>query len=194
MGLSIYSIQQLRELSRKVERENDFAPAHSEHVADLALELCRELGIRGVRKDAIIAASLIHDVGKLTVDGSVLVKREKLTDLEWHRIRMHPMISAQLALQSGLSGAVVEIVYYHHVWYNGNGYPDNAFKKGRRISIGARILAVCDAYDCMVSPRAYRERRTPQEGICELERWSVKQFDPTIVELFARIVGGRHAS
>lgn len=191
MNNSIYSLRKLRELARKLDRENNYTPCHSENVANLAMDLCKALGIRGKRKDMIIAACLIHDIGKVGIDQKILDKKERLTDIEWLRIKRHPTISAMLAKEAGYSDKVAEIIYYHHVWYNGNGYP-KATKKGARIPIGARILAVCDTYESMISKRSYKEVASRQEAIDELKKNSIRQFDPRIVEVFSRAVAAEN--
>lgn len=193
MNNSIYSLQKLKVLAKKIDRENNYTPGHSENVANLALDLCRALNIRGKRKDMIVTACLIHDIGKLVVDREILLKNEKLNVAESLKIKIHPIISAKLARQAGLSKAVVETIYYHHVWFNGNGYPDDAYRKGARIPVGARIMAVCDAYDTMVSSRSYKERMSKQEAIKELQKFSVKQFDPRIVEVFIKTLNGNQS-
>ncbi len=189
MGDSIYTIQRLRAMSQKLDRENNFTPCHSENVANLSLDLCRELGIRGKRKDMIVTASLIHDVGKFGVDKSIWAKPGKLSASDWLEVKRHPALSAQLAKQAGLGKDVIETIYYHHVWFNGHGYPD-VKKKGSRIPIGARIIAVCDAYDAMVSQRPYKEGLQKAEAIEELKSGAVRQFDPRIVQVFAEMLGG----
>lgn len=189
MDNTVYSLQNLKEFARRLDRGNNHTPCHSENVANFALDLCRALGIRGKKKDMIVTACLIHDVGKIAVDPDVLEKHEKFNDVETLKIRLHPVISARLAKQAGLDKTVVETIYYHHVWFNGRGYPDKAYKKGQRIPIGARILAVCDSYDSMISQRSYREKITREKAIEELRRSAVKQLDPRIVEVFIGIIG-----
>jgi putative nucleotidyltransferase with HDIG domain len=186
--MSIYSLAKLKELARRIDRENNYTPCHAENVANLAMELCRALNIRGKKKNMIITACLIHDIGKIAVEPEILVKQKRLSAAESLKIRMHPIISAKLAKQAGLSKVVIESIYYHHVWFNGNGYP-HGYKKGVRIPIGARIMAVCDAYDTMVSKRAYREMIPPEEAIRELQKSSIRQFDPKIVDTFVKVMG-----
>ena len=188
MNSSIYTLNKLKELARKLDRENNHTPCHSENVANLALELCRALNIRGRKKDMIITACLIHDIGKLAVKPEVLSKNGKLSIVEALRVKLHPIISARLARQAGLNKTIVETIYYHHVWFNGNGYPDNAVKKGARIPIGARILVVCDTYDSLISKRSYKDVKSKEEAVEELRKNSIRQFDPRIVEVFSRIV------
>ena len=190
MTNSIYNLSKLKELARRLDRENNYTPCHSENVANLAMEICRALNIRGKKKDMIITACLIHDIGKIAMGPEVLLKHERLSAAESLKIKLHALISARLAKQAGLDNAIVETIYYHHVWFNGNGYPDAAYKKGTRIPIGARIMAVCDAYDTMVSSRAYKEKIPKEEAIKELQKNSIKQFDPKIVEIFIKAVNG----
>jgi len=188
MNNSIYSLRKLRELARKLDRENNYTPCHSENVANIALDLCKALGIRGKRKDMIIAACLIHDIGKIGIGRKILEKKERLTDIEWLMIKRHPAISAILAKEAGYSDKVAEIIYYHHVWYNGSGYP-KAAKKGARIPIGARILAVCDTYESLVSKRSYKDIKSSQDALGEIRKNAIRQFDPRIVEIFSEVIG-----
>jgi putative nucleotidyltransferase with HDIG domain len=188
--MSIYSLSKLKEFARKLDRENNYTPCHSENVANLALELCRALNIRGKKKDMIIAACLIHDVGKATVGAEILEKHERLSAAEALKIRQHPVISAQLANQAGLSKTVIETIYYHHVWYNGRGYPDNGHRSGHKIPIGARILAVCDAFEAITSNRSYRDRASKEEALERIKKSAIRQFDPRIVDVFVNLMGG----
>ena len=185
---SIYSLKKLKQLAKRFDRGNNSTISHSDHVANFALGLCKALNIRGKRRHVIITASLIHDVGKIVIDQQIWLKREKLTDAEWLKIRMHPLISAQLAEESGLVKGIVEAIYYHHVWFNGNGYPDSAGKRGQRIPIAARIIAICDAYEEITSDKVYKSKMTQGEALEELKRHAAEQFDPRLVEIFIKIV------
>ncbi|MCM8782055.1 MAG: HD domain-containing protein [Candidatus Omnitrophica bacterium] len=188
MNNSLYSFKRLKKLANKLERGSDYTPCHSENVANYARDLCSALNIRGKKKDMIITACLIHDIGKIGIDTQLLIKKGKLKDSEWLKIKMHPALSAILAKEANLSKGVVETIYYHHVWFNGNGYPQ-ANKKGTRIPIGARIMAVCDAYETMTSKRSYKDKRFSKEAALEeLRRYSATQFDPSIVEAFVNFV------
>ena len=185
---STYSISGLKTLARRLDRESNCTPCHSENVANYAAELCKALQIRGRRKDAILTACLVHDVGKISVDREVWLKKGRLSDADWHKIKQHPALSATLAQEAGCDEKIVDIIYCHHMWYNGNGYP-HAGKKGQRIPVGARILSVCDAYDAMISKRPYREPVSREEALGELKKHSISQFDPNIVEVFEGVLG-----
>ena len=189
MNNLIYTIQGLRTWARKLDRVNNHTPCHSENVANYALEICKALNIRGKKKDIIITACLIHDIGKIGIEARIWAKKEKLTDAEWLKIKMHPVISARLVKEAGFDKEIIETIYYHHVWFNGTGYPDNGDKKRNKIPVGARIMAVCDAYEAMISSRPYRETISREEAIEELRRCSAKQFDPRVVEAFIQVLG-----
>lgn len=187
-----YSLRKLREIAGRLDRTDAAPPCHSENVAKLALAMCKALEIRGRKKDIIITACLIHDVGKIAVDPSLWSKRQRLTYADRRLIEICPKIAAMLARWAGCDIKVAQMLYYQHIWYNGNGYPEVKRKKGDQIPIGARILAICEAYDAMTSGRPYREPIPPHEAAEELRRHAIKQFDPRLVEIFVRDVVGLH--
>jgi putative nucleotidyltransferase with HDIG domain len=180
-------VDRVRELAERLDNGHNHTPHHSERVAGYARLLCRLMQIRGKKKDTIINACLIHDIGKAVIDAEVWAKKERLSEFDWYKIQLHPLLSAIIAKEMGCDEKTVEIIYYHHVWFNGNGYPHKdgyPRRKGNRIPIGARILAVCDAYEAMISQRAYRAAGKSDEAVCELRRRASEQFDPRIDEVF----------
>jgi len=181
------SVQKLKALARELDTNVTMTPRHCEKVADYCVELCKAMEIRGKKRNIIVTAGLIHDIGKLPINPTLWIKKEKLSDSEWRTIQLHSVISARMAKEAGCDEKIVEALYYHHVWYNGKGYPDIK-KKGKRIPISARILAICDAYDSMTSKRPYREPFSPERAVEELLKYSIKQFDPAIVETFIKVI------
>ncbi|MCX5715576.1 MAG: HD domain-containing protein [Candidatus Omnitrophica bacterium] len=184
-------IDRIKELANRLDKGHNHTPHHSEHVAEYARAVCRMLHIRGKRKDIIINACLIHDIGKSVIGADIWAKKKRLSEIDWYKIQLHPLISAKIAKEMGCDGKVVELIYYHHVWFNGSGYPrknGHSLKKGNRIPIGARILAICDAYEAMVSRRAYRDGEPSDEAIGELRKHAAEQFDPRIVEVFINTI------
>jgi putative two-component system response regulator len=127
--------------------------AHSERVALRAVNLAMALGLGEEEVRALYAAGLLHDIGKVAVDQDVLDKAGGLNDRELDQIRAHPLVSAQIVAPVSLSPVTMEAIRHHHERFDGQGYPDRL--AGERIPLGARILAVCDAFDAMTSERAY---------------------------------------
>lgn len=185
MADTIYSKENLVVFANKVDYTSYFTPYHSNNVARLAHRVCKAMDIKGRKKKAIIIACLLHDVGKALIDSSILAKKGRLSKAEWFKVKIHPLISAKLAKEAGYNNTVVETLYYHHVWYNGRGYPRSNIR-GRNLPLGSRILMVCDAYEAMTSKRSYRKKMTHLEAIEELKRYAILQFDPDIVEYFIR--------
>lgn len=157
----------------------------SDMIAALATQMAAEMGLPDADIERIRFASLLHDVGKVALPADILDKPGALTEFEWQAITEHPRIG-QLVLEQATSlREAVPIVLHHHERYNGGGYPHGL--AGRDIPLGARIVAVADAYHAMVHERPYQRVRTHAEALAELERCAGTQFDPDIVALFCRL-------
>ena len=157
----------------------------SDMIAALATEMASEMGLPDVEIERIRFASLLHDVGKIAVPQDILDKPGALTEFEWQAITEHPRIG-QLVLEQATSlREAVPIVLHHHERYNGSGYPHGL--KGRDIPLGARIVAVADAYHAMVHERPYQSVRTHDAALAELQRCAGSQFDPDLVAIFCRM-------
>jgi len=157
----------------------------SDMIAALATEMAAEMGLPDVEIERIRFASLLHDVGKVAVPQDILDKPGALTEFEWQAVTEHPRIG-QLVLEQATSlREAVPIVLHHHERYNGTGYPHGL--KGRDIPLGARIVAVADAYHAMVHERPYQSIRTHEAALAELQRCAASQFDPDVVALFCRM-------
>jgi HD-GYP domain-containing protein (c-di-GMP phosphodiesterase class II) len=149
--------------------------------------IAREMQLSVKEIDEIRSACELHDLGKIGVHDYILAKSEKLTAEEWEEIKLHSLKSANILMPFNFLDGVVDLVRQHHERYDGTGYPDGL--KGEAIKLGARIMAVADAFDAMVSKRPYREQPfTKQEAIEEIKKNSETQFDPEVVKAFLRIV------
>ena len=164
-----------------IELKDPYTSGHSERVAKYAVSLARALKIFSDHDLAMIhQACLLHDVGKIHVPDSILLKPDKLSESEMAVIRQHPVAGAR-AIQH-IQGFEVckDVVLHHHERWDGKGYPDGL--REIRIPLTARIVAIADAFDAMTTKRAYREAMTAEEALAELVKGKGSQFDPALVE------------
>ena len=131
--------------------------------------------------------ALLHDVGKLAVPSSVLLKRGPLTEAEFGQMRRHPVAGARMLKTLGAPPTILPVVLHHHERWDGSGYPTG--QKGEEIPLEARMLCIADSFDAMTSTRPYRAPKSPGEAMDELERCAGTQFDPELVERLRRGLG-----
>lgn len=159
---------------------------HSERVSSLAVRVARQMELSDPEVENVRVAGLLHDVGKVDISIDVLRKASRLSEDEWEQVRSHAKKGSTMVKQvGGLLREVIPFIESHHEHFDGGGYY-NMVKDD--IPIGARILAVADAYDSMISDRPYRTGRPPQEATAEIENHSGTQFDPRVVEAFLSVV------
>ena len=171
-------------LALAIEAKDDTTAAHLKRVRVYAVELAKELGLSEPQIKALEAASLLHDIGKLAVPEYIISKPGRLTTDEFEKMKIHPLVGAEILERVSFPYPVAPIVRSHHEKFNGTGYPDGL--KGEQIPIGARILSAVDCLDALASDRQYR-RAVPLEHAMEMvEQESGKAFDPLIVELLGR--------
>jgi two-component system, cell cycle response regulator len=158
---------------------------HLADVADLAEAVSRRLDVPAAQLQTIRQAAELHDVGKLAIPEEILLKTSPLTDDEWEFVRRHTLIGERILASAPALRAAAEIVRSSHERWDGEGYPDKL--SGGQIPLGARVIAVCDAFDAMTSVRPYAPALTRGAAIRELVRCSGTQFDPEVVEAFAAV-------
>jgi HD-GYP domain-containing protein (c-di-GMP phosphodiesterase class II) len=163
---------------------------HSRRVADLCVLVAQDM--MSARKCYILeTAGLLHDIGKIGVPDSILLKPGPLTDEEWKVMGIHDRVGVEIIASAFSCTALTEIIQNHHAWYDGKPR-ETALPVAREIPLGARILAIADAYDAMVSDRVYRKGRTQAEAFEELRRFKGRQFDPDLVDRFIAVVEARY--
>jgi HD-GYP domain-containing protein (c-di-GMP phosphodiesterase class II) len=136
--------------------------------------------------DELSLLSTLHDVGKIAVPEEIITNGRKLTEKEWIIIKKHPVIGHNICESNPQLVHIADSVLGHHEWWNGDGYPQGL--RGDNIPITSRIISIVDAYDVMVSGRAYKKAVTKKEAIKELKNCSGTQFDPKLVDIFVNIV------
>lgn len=153
---------------------------HARRVATLSLKLALALGRHWPEACIIGMGGLMHDLGKVAMPDSILFKKGKLSESEIEYMARHSVIGEEILDALPAFHEVAAIARSHHEWFNGSGYPDGL--SGEQIPLGARIVAVADAYDAIVSHRVYRQGRGSPEAARELRKGAGKQFDPRVVD------------
>jgi HD-GYP domain-containing protein (c-di-GMP phosphodiesterase class II) len=172
-------------LAQAIEAKDPYTHGHSARVVELTALIAQKLDLPEEEKELLKYAAMLHDIGKIGVRGIVLNNSKSLTVKEYDEIKKHPLVGESIIQPIELLQPIRPLIRHHHEWFNGKGYPDGL--SGENIPLGARILAVADAYDAMKSDRPYRKALTEETAIRELKRGSGTQFDPKIVEIFSEI-------
>ncbi len=173
----------LSTLHEKHPREEE----HSKRVSELSYELGKAIGLKDDRLSLLKTAGLLHDIGKIAIDYSIIEKAGALTEEEYLEVKKHPEIGYRILKSSIEYEDIAKTVLYHHEKIDGSGYPKGL--EGNKIPLESKIISIADAYDAMVSLRPYKKRNnTKEEAIKELERCSNTQFDLDIVKVFVEIV------
>ncbi len=179
-------IQIISMLSQTVSVADRYTERHCERLQDLSLKIGRQLGLSEKQLEHLKFAALLHDVGKVGVPIHILIKKGKLTNEEWQRIKEHPKKGADIVRQLSGFEEVAEIIEQHQERFDGKGYP-LGLSQGK-IKKEATIISVVDAFDAMTSDRPYRKAMSLEEAIEELKANAGTQFAPDVVEAFIRVV------
>ena len=151
-------------------------------IASIVVSLGRQLQLPDAEIDRLRVAALLHDVGKIAVPEEILEKPSALTSAEWRAVVQHPRIGQVILEQAAALKDAVPIILHHHERFAGHGYPYGL--RANEIPLGARIVAIADAYDAMINDRPYKRAIGHEHAIAELRRHAGTQFDPELVELF----------
>ncbi|MDD5367704.1 MAG: HD-GYP domain-containing protein [Anaerolineaceae bacterium] len=172
----------LETLGAVIDAYDVYTYGHSTQVAVYAGALADKLGLPEAEKLRLLKAALVHDLGKVAVEDSIIGKQGPLTDEEYNLVKRHPVIGAQIVGRMKGFQDLIDPVLHHHERWDGRGYPDGLV--GEEIHLGARILALADALDSMFSDRPYRPTRSYKDVIAEVARCSGTQFDPVVAQAF----------
>ena len=176
------SLNAITALVNALEAKDKYTSGHSLRVANIAVVIARETGLSQEIIDKIQLAGLVHDIGKIGVRELILNKPSGLNEEELQQIQRHPEIGEHILVPIAGDDELLRLVRSHHEHYDGTGYPDGL--KDNQIPIGARIMAISDAYEAMTSERPYRAALSHDEARDELKRCKSSQFDPVIVDIF----------
>jgi len=178
----------LTALARAIDAKSAWTAGHSERVTQLALSIGRAMGLPAKSLEIMHRGGLLHDIGKIGTPATILDKPGKLEPEEMQIMRDHVKIGIRILEPISCFREALPMVAQHHEWFDGSGYP--AGLAGESISSQARILAVADCYDAMVSDRPYRNGLPQQQALDILKQRSGTQFDPTVIEVFLRLRAG----
>jgi diguanylate cyclase (GGDEF)-like protein/putative nucleotidyltransferase with HDIG domain len=182
----------MESLSATVDARDAYTAGHSRRVQQLALAIGRELGLSQAELDLLGHAALFHDIGKLAIPDSVLLKPSTLSSEEWALMQRHADEGARIIDRLGFLNDAVPAIRHHHERFDGTGYPDHL--GGEDIPLGARIIHVADALDSMLTTRIYRAARPAREALDELRDGSGTQFCPRCVAALERLLQDGDAS
>ncbi|MCK5242427.1 GAF domain-containing protein [bacterium] len=172
----------IKALAAAVDAKDHYTHGHSHKVMVYATSISQAMGLNEKDIEKVKYGALLHDVGKIGISEAVLNKPSKLTPKEIDTIAMHPILGVSIAQNIESLKDLIPTILYHHERYSGGGYPEG--KAGNSIPLGARIVAVADAWDVMTSDRAYRKALPISVAVSELKKCAGTQFDPEIVEIF----------
>ncbi len=165
-----------------LEARDAYTAHHSRRVAEMAIRFCAVLNIPPMQAEAIELTAAIHDIGKIGISDSTLTKAGKLNDEEWAEMKKHPSIGSDILLKAEKLENAAKGVLHHHERWDGRGYPDGI--SGQAIPLSARIIAICDSTDAMLSRRIYREALSAEECKEELRKNAGKMYDPELTPRF----------
>jgi HD-GYP domain-containing protein (c-di-GMP phosphodiesterase class II) len=169
-----------------LEARNPDTNAHAKRIPDLALGLAAAMHLSPEFRRSLRLGSILHDVGKIGVPDAILLKPAALSETEWAVMRCHPTIGERMLKPIEFLLPALPIIRHHHERWDGGGYPDGLARA--EIPLGARMVAVCDTFDAMVSDRPYRSGVSIEEAVEEILRCSGTQFDPMCAQLLVDLV------
>lgn len=173
-------------LSAMIDADDQYTYNHTWFVVKYARALAEELGLPPEEVETIRRAAMVHDIGKIGVPDDIIGKSSPLSDEEYNRVKRHPVIGGEIIGRMRGFQALVPLVRNHHERWDGSGYPDGL--KGDEIPMGARVIALADAFEAMLTDRPYRRTKSFNETVAEIVRCSETQFDPQVVDGFLRMI------
>lgn len=179
-------LESIETLRYTVEAKDTYTRGHSDRVSEIAVLIGKKINLPDNDIRLLQVGGLFHDIGKIGVPDSILLKESKLTEDEYSEIKNHPSIGAHILSTATIFKDMIPIVKHHHERYDGHGYPSQL--RGDDIPYLARITAIADSFDAMTSKRTYRDSLPLETVIAEFEKYKGTQFDPELTDVFLDIL------
>jgi putative two-component system response regulator len=177
-------------LARSIEGKDHYTGGHCERLADLSAQLGERMGLPAEEIKALRRAGVVHDIGKVAVPDSILLKPSRLTPREQKIIRQHPVVGEQICAPLKSFQLVLPIIRHHHEKMDGSGYPDGL--KGERIPLTARILQIVDVFDALSTARPYKPALSLEKSLSVMKKEVTKGWwDPTVYAIFEELIESR---
>lgn len=185
-GSLIFRQESINALLRTLAARDPYTGFHSSRVTHLSLAFARALGLTSRELEVLTNAGYLHDIGKIGISDTILLKPGPLTPAERQAIEAHPLIGHEIVEPLGLSPEEKNLILFHHEHWNGNGYPHGL--KGDEIPFLVRLLSLADVFDALTSDRPYRRAFTIPQAMAEIELRAGEQFDPELTQKFLPLV------
>jgi len=175
-------IATMSSLARVVEAKDETTRGHLDRTSHYGVALAKRIDQELGDTPELAHAFFLHDIGKVGVPENILCKRGPLDDEEWRVMRTHPVIGAQIIAPIRFLRGAIDVIRYHHEWFDGSGYPEGL--AGEQIPLAARIFSIADCFDAMTSDRPYRSALDIEVALDEIRSGAGRQFDPDVVDEF----------
>jgi len=183
-------LESIYAFAKTIEAKDNYTSEHAESMIAIVTEIGKRLNLATDTIENLKHAAVLHDLGKVGIPDSILHKRKRLTKKEYEIIKTHPQIGSEIIRPVHFLKDLAPIILYHHERFDGSGYSEGL--KGKEIPLGARIIAVADAYQALISDRPYRKAHSEKEALKIIKEGSGSQFDPEIVDSFMVIVENKN--
>lgn len=179
-------------LQKLLEEKTEETVEHAVRINNYATEMGRIIGLSSTELHELTLLAALHDLGKIAIPDSIILKADKLTPEEWEIMKKHSEIGYNITQSIPELSHIAQKILHHHEWWNGQGYPDGL--AGEEIPLLSRIIAVVDAYDVMISGRSYKKSFSPSKALAELKKFSGTHFEPQLVNIFIDIMQNKKTS
>jgi diguanylate cyclase (GGDEF)-like protein/PAS domain S-box-containing protein/putative nucleotidyltransferase with HDIG domain len=172
--------------AKTLELKDHYTGEHVENTVHFAIAVAKELNLPNEDVELIKQAAMLHDLGKIGISENILLKKGRLNKKEFEEIKKHPQIGADIIRPIQFLHDLIPFIFYHHEHWNGKGYPSGI--RGEDIPLGARVIAIADVYQALISDRPYHKAFTKSAAIDIIKKSSGTQFDPRVVSAFLKVV------